>query len=78
MKPKENQASNTAEERWIIHPKYKDRSSFSITECAEILGVSKWCLWYAAKRGDLPVVTIGRRKIVPRVRLERLMNGSGS
>jgi len=34
MKPKENQASNPAEGRWIIHPKYKDRSSFSIAEAA--------------------------------------------
>jgi hypothetical protein len=65
----------TPGERWIIDRKYDGRSSFSIQETAEILGISRWTAWEAAKKGDLPVIAIGRRKIVPRVRLERLMNG---
>jgi hypothetical protein len=74
-KEQENLPVSAYKERWIIDPKYKNRSSFTIRETAEILGISRWHAWNAAKRGDLPVVSIGRRKIVPRVRLERLMNG---
>jgi excisionase family DNA binding protein len=65
------------DERWIIPPKYGDRASFTIRETAEILGISPWTAWDAAKKGELPVIRIGRRKIVPRVHLEKLMN-SGS
>jgi len=71
----QNQSVPGCEARWIIHPKYDGRSSFSVREAAEILGISTWLAWDAARKGDLPVISIGRRKIVPRVRLERLMNG---
>jgi hypothetical protein len=73
---KETQSVPASEERWIIDRKYDGQSSFSIKETAEILGISTWHAWNAAKRGELPCISIGKRKIIPRVRLERLMNGS--
>ena len=59
----------------ILDPKWDGRSSFSIQEAAEILGLSPWAAYRAAKSGDLPIVRMGKREIVPRVRLERLMTG---
>jgi len=76
QKSQANQDVRAPAAMWIIDEKYKGRSSFSIREAAEILGISSYSAWAAAKRGDLPVVTIGRRKIVPRVRLERLLAGA--
>ena len=35
-----------------------------IPEAAEILGVSRDAGYQAAKRGEIPVITIGRRKVV--------------
>jgi excisionase family DNA binding protein len=61
----------------VLGPKWVDRDSFTIEEAAEILGLSRWAGYEAAKRGDIPIVTIGRRHIVPRFRLERLMAGAG-
>jgi hypothetical protein len=72
---KSNQTGAAQCALWTIPPKYGERASFSIRETAEILGISVWGARAAAKRGELPVISIGRRKIVPRVRLERLMNG---
>jgi hypothetical protein len=77
QKTKEDQTGVAQPALWTIPPKYGDRASFSIRETAEILGISVWSAWAAAKNGELPVIEIGRRKIVPRVRLEKLMN-SGS
>jgi excisionase family DNA binding protein len=57
----------------IVGAKWKDRSTFSIPEVAEILGVSGWALYQAAGKGELPVITVGRRKVVPRRALEKLL-----
>jgi hypothetical protein len=72
----EIQAARGDETHWIIDRKYEGRSSFTVQEAAEILGISCWSAWQAAKKGELPTISIGRRKIVPRHRLERLMNGA--
>ena len=59
--------------RQVIDVKWSGRSSFSIRETAEILGISVWAAYSAAKKGDLPVIAIGRRLIIPRHALEKLM-----
>jgi hypothetical protein len=60
----------------ICDPKWDGRSTFSIEEAGEILGLSRSAAYEAAKDGgSLPTIQIGRRKIVPRLALERLLNG---
>jgi excisionase family DNA binding protein len=51
-----------------------DRLTWSITEAAQVLGISRASAYEAAHRGELPVRVIGRRMLVPRVALLRLLN----
>ncbi len=47
----------------------------TITEVSRLLRIGRNSAYDAARRGELPVVRIGRRLLVPRVALERLLAG---
>jgi excisionase family DNA binding protein len=51
-----------------------DRLTWTVAEAARLLGVSRTCAYEAAHRGELPVRTIGRRMVVPRSALLRLLD----
>jgi excisionase family DNA binding protein len=51
-----------------------DRLTWTVPEAARLLGISKDCAYDAARRGDLPVRVIGRRVVVPRTALLRLLD----
>ena len=53
------------------------RLTWTIPEAAKLLGISKDSAYEAARRGELPVRLIGRRMLVPRVALLRLLDGVG-
>jgi excisionase family DNA binding protein len=70
------QAREAESPRRVLDPKWDGRSSFTIVEAGcDILGLSRPSAYAAAKTGELPVVRIGRRCIVPRHALERLLVG---
>ena len=52
----------------------EDRLTWTITEAAQLLGISRATAYEAAHRGELPVRIIGRRMLVPRVALLRLLD----
>ena len=41
----------------------------TVTEAAKLLGISRSSVYEAVQRGEIPVLTIGHRKLVPRVGL---------
>jgi excisionase family DNA binding protein len=49
----------------------------TITEAAEILGLSVSATYEAAARGDIPVVRIGRRVLVKRERFLAMLDLEG-
>ena len=56
---------------------------YTIEEVAQMLGVGRSTAYDAARRGELPVVRLGRRLLVPRARLNEFLginkaNGSGT
>jgi excisionase family DNA binding protein len=55
-----------------------DRLTWTITEAAQVLGISRATAYEAAHRGELPVRLIGRRMLVPRVALLRLLEQEAS
>lgn len=60
----------------IYDPKWQGRSTFSVEEAGcEILGLSRCAAYSAAKNGSIPTVRVGRRLIVPRLALEKLLGG---
>jgi excisionase family DNA binding protein len=60
----------------IIDKSWGDRSVFTVEEAAEILRISRDSAYQAAHSGDLPVVRIGRRFVVPRIALERKLSAA--
>jgi excisionase family DNA binding protein len=49
----------------------------TVPEAGVQLGLSRNGAYEAAKRGDIPVIRIGRRLMVPRVAFARLLDGAG-
>jgi hypothetical protein len=66
---------DTIEPPPFLPAKWADRASFSLPEVAEIIGISPWSAYAAAKRGEIGVIRIGKREIVPRRVVERLLAG---
>ena len=52
-----------------------DRQTLTLPELAEVLGVSPWLVYEAARRHELPVpvLRIGRRMVVSKAALERVL-----
>ena len=54
-----------------------DRLVLTVTEAAQLLKIGRSCAYEAVRNGQLPVIRMGRRRLVPRAALERLLaNGS--
>ena len=66
---------STREERsgGVLGPRWDGRDVFTVEEVGHILGVSRPSAYAAARSGDIPTIRIGRRLIVPRHALERLL-----
>ena len=50
-----------------------ERRTLTIDEAAKALGVSRGAAYAAAGRGELPTVRIGKRYVVPRSQLEKML-----
>lgn len=50
------------------------RQTLDVAEAAELLGIGRSAAYEAARRGDLPTVRIGRRVLVPRAALEKMLD----
>jgi excisionase family DNA binding protein len=51
--------------------------TLTIEECASVLGLSRGSAYEAARTGQIPVLRIGRRLLVPRAKLLRML-GEGA
>lgn len=51
--------------------------TLTVPEAGELLGLGRDAAYEAAKRGDLPVLRFGRRLLVPRAALERMLEQAG-
>ena len=48
----------------------------SVEEAAKLLGISRGLAYEAARQGELPVIRLGRRLLVPRARLLELVGAA--
>jgi excisionase family DNA binding protein len=55
----------------------KHQLTWTVTQCAELLGIGRNSAYEAVNRGEIPVIRIGKRILVPRAALERLLAGRG-
>jgi excisionase family DNA binding protein len=51
-----------------------DRLVYTVTEAAQLLGVSRAFAYELAARGDLPVIRLGRRIVIPKAQLLGLLD----
>jgi excisionase family DNA binding protein len=69
------QTQNSVERTFkVLDSRWDGRSTLSVEEAGcEVLGLSRAASYAAAKSGTLPVIRVGRRMVVPRHALERLL-----
>ena len=53
-------------------------SVLTVEEMAEVLRISRGSAYEAVRRGEIPAIRIGRRFIVPRTALERMLGEAES
>ena len=49
------------------------RMTVTVEEAAELLGIGRSTAYLAVKSGDLPTIRLGRRLLVPRVQIDRML-----
>ncbi|MDO8636752.1 MAG: helix-turn-helix domain-containing protein [Dehalococcoidia bacterium] len=50
-----------------------ERRTFTVQEAAHVLGIGRTSAYEAVRRGDIPVIRVGKRLLVPRAALEKLL-----
>ena len=55
-----------------------DRLVFTVAEAGELLGISRAFAYELVARGELPVIKLGRRRLVPKIALLALVGAGGS
>jgi excisionase family DNA binding protein len=70
---------NDAEKQTVVPeaPKQADsvRRTVSVDEAGQILGISRGAAYALAKKGALPTIRLGKRVLVPKAALERMLAG---
>ena len=52
--------------------------TYTVTEVARALGISRSTAYECVHRGEIPTIRFGRRVVVARTTLEKLLSASGS
>jgi excisionase family DNA binding protein len=52
-----------------------ERLTLSVEECAKRLGIGRNSAYEAVARGEIPVIRVGKRLLVPKVQLDKLLIG---
>ena len=50
-----------------------NRLCLSVPEAAELLGISRNNAYELVKRGELPVIRLGKRLLIPKVALDKML-----
>lgn len=53
-----------------------EKSTYSVVEAARLLGLSRNSVYQAIDRGQLPSLKIGKRILIPKILLKRLLEGT--
>ena len=58
----------------MINDKNENRIAFSVTELAELLGISKQHIWNSIRIGDIKKAKLGRRTLIHKSEVEKLFD----
>jgi excisionase family DNA binding protein len=56
----------------------EDRLVYTVAEAGEVLGISRAFAYELVARGELPVIRLGRRRLVPKTALVALVEAAGN
>jgi len=59
------------------HAVIEKRLCITVPEAAQMLGISRNFAYELVKRGELPVRKLGKRLLIPRVALEKMLEEGG-
>lgn len=54
----------------------RERLTYSVEEAADLLGISRAFAYEAVNRGEIPHLRMGRRILIPRSALHKLVEGA--
>ena len=54
---------------------HTERRTYKIEEAGRLLGIGRNQAYEAARRGELPTIKIGKRLLVPKAALDRMLEG---
>lgn len=54
------------------------RRTYDVEEAAKLLGIGRNAAYDAARRGEIPTIKMGRRLLVPKAALDRLLSGEAA
>lgn len=60
----------------VIEERPQQRLTMTVEEAAVALGISRASAYEAVGRGEIPCIRIGRRILIPKVALEKLLEGA--
>lgn len=60
----------------VIEERPSQRLTMNVEEAAVVLGISRASAYQAVTRGEIPCIRIGRRILVPKAALERMLEGA--
>lgn len=55
-----------------------ERLTLTVEEAARALGIGRASAYDAVERGDIPAVRLGRRIVIPRLALERMLEAKAA
>lgn len=64
--------------RIVQEIKMDEKKTLTVEEAARELGVSRNKAYEACHNGEIPVIRIGRRMLIPRVAFERMLSGEAA
>jgi excisionase family DNA binding protein len=61
----------------VIPDKPVQRLTLTVEEAATALGISRAFAYEAVARGEIPCIRIGKRILIPKIALEKMLEGAG-
>ncbi len=58
--------------------KNNESKTLTVEEAAKVLGIGRQKAYELAREGKLPVLRLGKRILVPRIALERMLDKAGT
>ncbi|MFC2063074.1 helix-turn-helix domain-containing protein [Chloroflexota bacterium] len=78
---KEESVAKSSGGGWRGLPRSTDREErlcVTVPEAAKMLGVSRNFAYELVRQGKLPALELGKRKLIPRVALEKMLEKAGT